>query len=77
MVVPIKEHEVRPSQGHPILANVAARISPDRWHYDSIQPTEEVVIIKSHFLIIAITTIMHDENITTYLHIVTYESLVQ
>ena len=32
LVVPIKEHAVRPSQGRPILADVAARVSPGRWH---------------------------------------------
>ena len=28
--VPVKEHAARPSQGRPIPANVAARVSPDR-----------------------------------------------
>ena len=32
LVVQVQEHEVRPSQGCPILADVAAWVSPGRWH---------------------------------------------
>jgi hypothetical protein len=42
--VPMKEHAVRPGQGRPIPANVAARESPDRWlminQLSSTQSTE-------------------------------------
>ena len=32
LAAPIKEHKVRPSQGHPILADVAALESSVQWH---------------------------------------------
>jgi hypothetical protein len=48
LVVPVKEHEVRPSQGRPIPANVAARVSPGRWLL--INQLSLVLSLLSHIL---------------------------